>query len=148
MKGPMDMKWLLLLVSLVPSLAWATCNQASNGDRQAYDGQGNACIAGTISSSVTVAPLTTTNLSGAIAVTGTFQSIQALTAGRKGCLVVNSAPHAQNVFFGPVGSATLANSIPLAIGGSVSCAVGGLGVLTDQISIAGTAGDAFVANLQ
>lgn len=103
------------------------------------------------SASVTVAPLTSTNLSSTISVTNTFQSIQASTAGRKGCLIQNqSTTNAMWVFFGAIGSATKASSFILdsSHGLQISCAVGGLGVLTDQVSITGTSADAFAANFQ
>ena len=98
--------------------------------------------------SVSVAPLTSTNLSGTVAVTNTFQSIQVLTAGRKGCTIQNNGTHNMDVFFGPIGSATAGASVILSAGQAVSCAVPGLGVLTDQISITGTATELFFANFQ
>lgn len=108
-------------------------------------------ISGSISTSVTVAPLTSTNLSGTIAVTNTFQSIQISTAGRKGCLIQNqSTTDPMWVFFGPIGSATKGTSFELdsTHGLAISCSVGGLGVVTDQVSITGTGTDAFTANFQ
>lgn len=100
---------------------------------------------------VTFTPLTSTNLSSTIAVTNTFQSIQASTGTRKGCLIQNVATSdSMWVYFGAIGGATKGKSFILdAVHGSaVSCAVGGLGVLTDQVSITGTAPDAFTANFQ
>lgn len=104
---------------------------------------------GTIS--VVVAPLTSTNLSGTVTTTNTFQSIQTSTAGRKGCTIQNqSSTDPMWVFFGPIGSATKATAFQLDAthGEAISCAVGGLGVLTDQVSITGTSTDAYVANFQ
>jgi hypothetical protein len=105
-------------------------------------------VSATVSASVAVAPLTSTNISGTVAVTNTFQSIQVSTAGRNGCLVQNNGTHTMWVYFGAIGSATEAAAYQLAAGLSVSCAVGGIGVLTDQVSITGTATDAFFANFQ
>ncbi len=104
----------------------------------------------TVSSDSAITPggLTSTNLSSTIAVTSTFQSIQVSTAGRKGCVVQNNGTHNMNVFFGAIGSATAGSSVVLATGQAVSCAVGGLGVLTDQVSITGTSGEAFFAAVQ
>lgn len=111
---------------------------------------GKLSISVSASATVTVAALTSTNLSGSIAVTDTFQSIQASTAGRKGCAVQNPSAnsHSQWVFFTGIGSATKAAAFQLSPGSSISCAVGGLAVLTDQVSITGTSGDIFVANFQ
>lgn len=90
----------------------------------------------------TIAPiaLTTTNASGTITSGGTFQSILASSATRKGCLIQNptTATEPLFVFFGVNGSATTANSISLGPGASVSCAVGGLGVATDNVSATAT----------
>lgn len=115
----------------------------------------NMPVSATVSASVSVAPLTSTNLSGTISVTNTFQSIQASTAGRNGCLIQNnSTANEMWVYFGAIGGATKGKSFGLppgtstAPGGSISCSVGGLGVLTDQVSITGTATDAFTANFQ
>ena len=94
------------------------------------------------------AAVTSTNLSGTVASSNVFQSIQVATATRNGCLIVNSAATEQWVFFGPIGSATEATSVPLQPGQYVSCATGSGGVLTDQVSITGTASAAFVANFQ
>lgn len=80
--------------------------------------------------------LTTTNASGAITTGGTFQSILASSSTRKGCLVQNplTATETLYVYFGANGSATTANAIGLGPGASVTCAVGGLGVATDNVS--------------
>lgn len=102
----------------------------------------------TATATVAVVPLTSTNLSSTIAVTNTFQSIQVLTAGRNGCAVQNNDTNSMWVFFGAIGSATKAKSIVLTTGQSVACAVGGIGVLTDQISITGTATGVFFASVQ
>lgn len=89
-----------------------------------------------------------TNAASTVAVTNTFQSIQIQTSTRTGCTVQNnSASNVMYVFFGPIGSATLAKSIKLATTQALNCNVGGV-ILTDQISITGTAGDVFYANLQ
>lgn len=93
-------------------------------------------------------PLTSKNLSSTISVTNTFQSLQAATAGRNGCLIQNNGSHTMWVFFGPIASATATTSFVLPAAQSVSCAVGGLGVLIDQVSITGTSTDAFFANFQ
>lgn len=107
----------------------------------------NPCpVNATVSASIIA--LTSTNLSSTISVTNTFQSIQVSTVGRKGCTVQNNGNNTMWIFFGPIGSATAVTSFQLLPGTPVSCAVGGLGVLTDQVSITGTATDAFTANFQ
>lgn len=115
------------------------------------DTGGKQCVNATVSATIAVAPLTSSNLSSTVAVTNTFQSIQVLTAGRNGCTIENqSTTNAMWVFFGAIGSATKGSSFILdtSHGLAISCAVGGLGVLTDQVSITGTAADAYVANFQ
>lgn len=115
------------------------------------DTNGNLCIDSGGSGTVTVAPseLTTNNLSGTISVTNTFQSIQ-VTTTRGGCTVQNPTTNTnpQWVFFGAIGSATKATAVQMLPGDSVSCAVGGTGVIKDQISIVGTSGDTFYAGVQ
>lgn len=93
-------------------------------------------------------PVTSGNLSSTIAVTNTFQSIQAKTSSRNGCLIENNGSHTMWVFWGPIANATAATAFVLPAGNSVSCAVGGLAVLIDQVSITGTSTDAFFANFQ
>jgi hypothetical protein len=100
-----------------------------------------------------MAPLTSSNLSGSVSVTNTFQSVQSLTTGRIGCAIQNNGANPMYVYFGPIGSASKAHAFLLPASTSTSsfvvgCAVGGLGVLTDQVSITGTSGDAFTANFQ
>lgn len=89
----------------------------------------------------------TSNLSSTIAVTNTFQSIQAASASRRACLVQNNSSNTQWVFFGPIASATKAKSVVLAPGQGVMCN-GAAVTLTDQISITGTATDSFYAGVQ
>lgn len=91
---------------------------------------------------VAVSPVTTTPVGGTVTTHGTFQTALASSATRKGCLVVNTSTDVEYVFFGANGSATEATSIPLAAaavaggqGGSLSCAVGGLAVATDNLAI-------------
>lgn len=100
-----------------------------------------------------VAPsqLGSSNLSGTIAVTNTFQSIQAYNSNRSGCLIQNQSTSDQMwVYFGPIASATKAASFILdsSHGLQISCAVGGTSVVRDQVSITGTSTDAFAANFQ
>jgi len=103
--------------------------------------------------------VTSTNASGTITVTNTFQQIWPATSGstgggagvRRGCIVVNTGTHVQYVFFGS-GTATTATSIPLnpasvagQLGGYVTCGSVGGTVAQDQVQITGTAGDTFTA---
>lgn len=92
------------------------------------------------------AKLTSTNVSGTIAVTNTFQSI--FEAGpRTGCTVQNNGAASMWVFFGPIASATKAKSVVLTTGQSVGCNSPGI-TLSDQISITGTATQEFFAAVQ
>ena len=84
------------------------------------------------------------NVSSTIAVTNTFQQVLASTAGRAACAIQNNGVNTMYVFFGPIASATLTNSVRLAAGASVNCN-SGITVLTDQVSITGTAADVFFA---
>lgn len=96
--------------------------------------------------------LASINLSGTIAVTNTFQSIQVQVIGRAGCTIQNSSTtDTMWVFFGPIASATKATSFVLdsTHGLAISCATPfGNGVLQDQVSITGTSTDPFTANFQ
>jgi hypothetical protein len=101
------------------------------------------------------APRNSVNASGTIAVTNTFQQVFAaanVTPGgspaRLGCLVQNNGTHTMYVFFGPIASATLTNSVQLAAGGSVSCSALSGVVAADQVSITGTSGDTYFAAQQ
>ncbi len=90
---------------------------------------------------------TSTNLAGTIAVTNTFQSIDAANTARQGCVVQNNGAASMWVFFGPIASATKAKSVVLSTGQSVGCNVFGA-TLGDQISITGTATQEFFAAVQ
>lgn len=83
---------------------------------------------------------TTTNASSTITTGGTFQSILASNASRKGCFIQNpiTATETLFVFFGANGSATTAKSVNLSPGAAVTCAIGGSGVLTDNVSATAT----------
>lgn len=94
--------------------------------------------------------VTSTNNSSTIAVTNTFQSIwiaNITNRGRAGCTIQNNGTHNMYVFFGPIASATLSNSVIITAGNPTYCGFGGI-VLQDQVSITGTSGDAFFAAQQ
>jgi hypothetical protein len=101
----------------------------------------------------------TTNASGTIAVTNTFQEVfvavnQAATPGtpqanrrRNGCTVQNTGTNPMYVFWGPIANATLANSVKLTAGQAATCNNQGL-TLQEQVSITGTATETFYAAQQ
>jgi hypothetical protein len=93
-------------------------------------------------------PVGSTNLSGTIAVTNTFQTIQGQTNNRLGCAIQNNGTNTMYVFLGPKASATTAKSIVLSPGQPMSCEVSGAVVVKDEINITGTSGDAYLANFQ
>jgi hypothetical protein len=93
-------------------------------------------------------PALSTNLSGTITTTSTFQLIQGQNNGRKGCLIQNNGTHTMYVYFGAFSSATTAASAELSAGQAISCAINGNLVVQDAISIDGTSGDPFFANFQ
>lgn len=90
---------------------------------------------------------TSSNVSSTITSAGTYQSVFAASALRRGCTVQDNGTHTMYVFFGPIASATHGNSVQLTQGQSVSCQAGGI-VLTDQVSVDGTTADAFYAAQQ
>lgn len=92
-------------------------------------------------------PRPNSRLSGTIAVTNTFQSIAVAETFRYGCTIQNNGAATMWVFFGPIASATKAGSVVLSASQSVSCNSAGV-VLTDQISITGTATQEFYAGVQ
>jgi hypothetical protein len=108
---------------------------------------GPICVTGVALAQLGV---TSSNLSGTITTTNTFQSLQVPTTSRKGCTIQNNGTHTMYVYFGPVANATTGAALALSAGQPAFCAVGlgGVGVLTDQISITGTSGDAYFANFQ
>jgi hypothetical protein len=79
------------------------------------------------------------------------QVIPAVTGGvaeqRASCTIQNNGTHTMYVFAGPIASATLTNSVQLPAGQFFYC-YAGVTVISDQISITGTAGDAFYAAYQ
>lgn len=97
------------------------------------------------------------NGSGTITTTNAFQSVFAASARpqaqggtgpvRSACTVQNKGTNAMSVYFGPIANADAAHSSQLVAGQSLNCNVGGV-VLSDQISITGTSGDAFYATQQ
>lgn len=89
----------------------------------------------------------TTNYSSTIAVTNTFQSIEAANAARSGGLIQNNGLNSMWVFFGPIANATKAKSVVLAAGQSLNLTAPGV-VVTDQVSITGTSTDTFYAGFQ
>lgn len=102
----------------------------------------------TATATVGVLGVTTANGSSTIAVTNTFQQVFASNTGRKGCTVQNNGANAMYVFFGAIGGASKNAAVTLSVGQSVNCAIGGLAVATDQVSITGTATDVFYAGQQ
>ena len=95
-------------------------------------------------------PVASINLSGTIATTNTFQSIQAKTNNRQGCAIQNNSTTSHNmyVYFGTITNATTSNSVVLQPGQGLSCNSGSNIVVRDPVSIAGTSGDPFYANFQ
>ena len=94
--------------------------------------------------------------SGTITVTNTFQKlwgaangslapVPGATATRKGCSIENNGTHNMFVNEGTaIGSATTSNTWIVAAGALFNCNFSGV-VLTGEIDITGTGGDAFVA---
>lgn len=95
--------------------------------------------------------VTSVNASGTIAVTNTFQSIFAASTGLTGrvsCAVQNKgAADPMYVYFGAIAGATIAKSVKLTTNTMMNCTVFGM-ILKDQVSITGTATDAFFAAQQ
>lgn len=94
------------------------------------------------------AALTSTNASGTISVTNTFQQVFAVATTRKGCLIQNNSTNGNNQYVYEHGSGqTVAKSYTLTPGGSYSCNRPA-GVVQNEIDITGTAGDTFAADSQ
>jgi hypothetical protein len=107
-------------------------------------------LTATANISVTDAPITTTN--GTVTTGGTFQVALAADPTRKACAITNRGTHTEYVYFGATGSATIANSIPIAPGQQITCSMSGnLVVSPDIVNITtdpAYSGDAFVVNSQ
>lgn len=97
-------------------------------------------------------PTLTTNASGTVATTNTFQAVfaakrmQDFNPARLGCTIINYGTHTMYVHADP-STATLANSVQLSAGQAFFCNSSGI-VLTEAVSLTGTAGDAFYAAAQ
>lgn len=91
--------------------------------------------------------VTSTNVSGTIAATGVFQSIAVANTARRGCSIQNIGANAMWLYFGAIAGATTAKSFLLMPGNTANCAAGTT-VVTDQISITGTATDTFSGAVQ
>ena len=94
----------------------------------------------------------TVNVSSTITTTNTFQSlfpvvVGGISAQRASCTIQNNGTHTMYVFAGPIANATLANSVQVPAGQFFYCYTGVI-TISDQISITGTAGDAFYAAYQ
>ena len=135
----------------------ATCGTPNTTPAVAQPGQvtidqnGKACVNATVSASIAVAPVTTTVTAPTVTTGGTFQSVLSSNASRNGCLVQNpvAATETLFVYFGTNASASTAKSISLSPGSAVTCAVGGLAVATDNVSVtATTTGHALVVDAQ
>ena len=83
-----------------------------------------------------------------ISVTSTFQSALSALASRKACLIQNTGTHIEYVYFGAIASATTSNSFQISPGQTISCATQTGIVLTDAVSITGTAGDGYIVASQ
>lgn len=90
---------------------------------------------------------TSTITNGTVTLGGTFQSVLASSALRKGCTLQDTGTHPMWVYFGANGSATTANSLIIQPGQTISCNSGSI-VLTDNVSITGTTADTWVMNAQ
>ena len=88
------------------------------------------------------------NSSSTITVTNTFQSVFIANPNRVSCTIQNNGTHNMWVYYGPIVNATENNSVVLAAGQSCGCNPPNGVVLQDQISITGTASDAFFAAQQ
>ena len=92
-------------------------------------------------------PTTSTNASGTVATTNTFQAVFAApttSRGRAGCLIQNLSSASIFVFFGTLASATTPTSVQLGQRETVSCNLGGT-TLQDAISVTGAANIQFFA---
>lgn len=85
-----------------------------------------------------------------ISVTNTYQQVLARSDIRRGCLLQNNGTHNMLVYFGPIANATTSNGLTLLANAanSISCWTGGGAFIKSQVSITGTAGDAYVFSEQ
>lgn len=90
---------------------------------------------------------TSTIANGSVAVTNAYQSALAASTTRSGCLIQNTSAGTIKLFLGAPGSATDAQAFQIPAGWAFSCRSGEL-VITDQISITGTAGATYVVSTQ
>lgn len=99
---------------------------------------------------VTPEPLTSANLSGTIKESNEFQSVQVINPARRGGMIQNQK-HNSNpmwVFVGPIEEAEKSRSYYMQSGDPPFSCLMGIAVITDEISITGTAGDAYFTIFQ
>lgn len=93
--------------------------------------------------SVTTPFQTTSTISnGSVASTNAFQSIMASSATRKGCRIQNTSSNTMYLYVGAPSAATTPKSFQLLTKTFWDCAFG-VTVITDQISVTGSAGDTY-----
>ena len=132
---------LALLLFASPALAAQICNATTAG------GQFIDCVP-TQPQDVIHASSTTTNGTTS-ATANTFTSVLSANASRKGCTIVNTSAVTEQIYLGSPTNATLAQSTPLAAGGTFNCGTYQGVVLSDQISItSATASSPYVAIVQ
>lgn len=85
-------------------------------------------------------------VNGTIAATGTFQTVLTQFAARRGCAIQNQGAHV--MYFSVQASPTEAGSLQVGPGNIFYCSGISNVVVTDQVSVAGTAGDAFAGEWQ
>lgn len=113
----------------------------------------NTLVCPSTTNNNTNTPGTCNNPSSTITVTNTFQSVFASAwnrnvgnGSRRNCLVQNNSLTGNNmwVYIGPILNATKGSAFQIVPTGTFNCA-NAVSVVADQISITGTAGDAFTA---
>ena len=103
-------------------------------------------ISGTFTTTPGVVDATSTDASGTVTLGGTYQTVIASNATRKGCLIQNPTT-ATEVLSVKVG--TMAAPFTIAAGGSLNCGSPGGVIATDTITVtAATTGHAFSAVYQ
>jgi ABC-type amino acid transport substrate-binding protein len=90
------------------------------------------------------APAAAINASTTIAVTNTFQTVFSRNPSRQGCSIQNTGTNSMYVYFDVAANATIAKSVKLSAGNSVTCNIGNT-TLLNAVVITGTATETFYA---
>lgn len=110
--------WFIVAFLLFASPSYAACNNSANGDLQAFDGNGNACVT-TSTAGSNGGTLALTNASTLLSTLALIPNSAAWPTKPLALIVLNEAASAGNLYVCPLGgTCTIANGFELVPGRS------------------------------